>query len=363
MWPIVRDAVAQASDAIKVQFRWIVVSWFVMLALQSWDSRDGRGAAGVAEFFSAVLGITGVGLLGIAYTIQRAMEEAAVRKARTREAAAVQEVLIALPALGFAAGAALAAATVLMILRGILGTELPLAIAGTVIYGGLLFAAQRTVARSTRTLFTHAANSAALAAEARSDAATAQIQALQARMNPHFLFNALNTVAALVRSDPRTAETVVEHLSDVLRRTLDRSSGTAGTLRDEVDYLRAYLALEEQRWGNRLRIEWNIAEEAVSALLPPLVLQPLVENSLKHGLGGTLEGGAISIGARVAGDRLLLSVEDDGAGFPRGWTEGTGLGNLRQRLIAHYDGQATLDVSNQPSGSRVSIEVPFTCAS
>ena len=84
---------------------------------------------------------------------------------------------------------------------------------------------------------------------------------------------------------------------------------------------------------------------------------------MKHGLGGTLEGGAISIGARVAGDRLLLSVEDDGAGFPRGWTEGTGLGNLRQRLIAHYDGQATLDVSNQPSGSRVSIEVPFTCAS
>lgn len=363
MWPIVRDAVAQASDAIKVQFRWIVLSWFALLVLQSWDSRDGRGAAGVAEFLSAVLGMTGLGLLGIAYTVQRAMEEAAVRNARARDAAAVQEVLLALPALGFGAGAALAAATVLMIVRAILGAELPLAIAGTLLYGGFLFAAQRTVARSTRTLFAHASNSAAMAAEARSDAAAAQIQALQARMNPHFLFNTLNTVAALVRSDPRTAERVVEHLSDVLRRTLERSAGTSGTLRDEVEYLRAYLALEQQRWGDRLRVEWKIDDEALSAQLPPLVLQPVVENSLKHGLSGTIEGGAISIAARVAGGRLLLAVEDDGPGFPRGWKEGTGLGNLRQRLVAHYDGRATLDAGNQPSGARVAIDLPFTCAS
>ena len=224
MWSIVRDALARASPATRGVLRWIAISWVVMLVLQSWDSRDGRGAAGVAEFLSAVLGVSGFGLLGLAHTLQLAMEEAAIRKDHTRNPA-LQEVLIALPVLGFAAGAALGAATVLMLLRALLGAELVLAIVGILVYGSLLIVAQRTVARSVRTLFAHASQNATLAAEARSDAAAAQIQALQARMNPHFLFNALNTVASLVRSDPRAAERVVENLSDVLRRTLERSSG------------------------------------------------------------------------------------------------------------------------------------------
>ena len=362
MWPIVREAFAEASAATRVQLRWIVVSWILLLGLQIWDSRDGRGPAGVAEFLSAVLGMTGLALLGLVHALQQVMAEAASRREHSRDPA-LQDVLIALPVLGFAAGALLSAATVLMLLRALLGAELFLAIAGIAVYGGLLVVAHRTVARSTRTLFAHASQNATLAAEARSDAAAAQVQALQARMNPHFLFNALNTVASLVRSNPRSAEQVVENLSDVLRRTLERSSGTSGTVRDEVDYLRAYLALEQQRWGDRLRVEWNVEDAALPAELPPLVLQPLVENSLKHGLTGSLDGGTIRVSARTDADRLLLAVQDDGIGFARGWREGTGLGNLRQRLLAHYNGDASLDVSAEPSGARVAVNLPFTCGS
>jgi signal transduction histidine kinase len=362
MWPIVRDAFAGASAATRVQLRWIAASWILLLCLQIWDSRNGRGPAGVAEFLSAVLGMTGLALLGLAHALQQAMAEVAARRERSRDPA-LQDVLIALPVLGFAAGALLSAATVLMVLRALLGAELPLALTGTLVYGGLLIVAHRTVVRSTRTLFAHASRNATLAADARSDAAAAQVQALQARMNPHFLFNALNTVASLVRSNPRAAEQVVENLSDVLRRTLERSSGTSGTLRDEVDYLRAYLALEQQRWGDRLRVEWSVDETALPAPLPPLVLQPLVENSLKHGLNGSLDGGTIRISARADANRLLLSVQDDGIGFARGWREGTGLGNLRQRLVAHYSGDASLDVIAQPPGARVTVNLPFTCGS
>jgi LytS/YehU family sensor histidine kinase len=139
---------------------------------------------------------------------------------------------------------------------------------GTIAYGAMLVFAAHTVMRSTRTLFMHATQHAAAAAEARSEAAAAHVAALQAQMNPHFLFNALNTVASLVRSDPRAAEHVVENLSDVLRRTLERSAGTAGTVREEVEYVRAYLALEQQRCGERLRVEWSIPDHALEHPLP-----------------------------------------------------------------------------------------------
>jgi len=361
MWPIVRKAFAEASPEIRRQFRLIVVFWLAVIALQIWDSPDGRGAAGVAEFLSALLGTTGVALLGVAHTLQRTMEEASARQAPS-EADAVQQVLRTLPALGFAAGAVLGGAAVLMLLRALLGAELLLAIVGGTIYAGAVIIAARTVNRSVRTLFTHAARNARAAAEARSEAAAAQLSALQARMNPHFLFNALNTVAALVRSDRAEAERVVEDLSDVLRRTLERSASTTSTVREEIDYVRAYLALEQQRFGPRLRVERAVAPSALEAGLPPLVLQPLVENSLRHGLGSRIEGGTIRLAATVAAGRLVIVVEDDGNGFSRGWHEGTGLGNLRQRLSTSYGSEGILTVSDRRPGSRVVVEIPFAAA-
>src|SRR5512145_769247 len=145
MWPILRDAFAGASPATRGQVRWLAVSWGVLLALQIWDSRNGRGAAGVAEFMSALFGMTGLALLGLANALQQAMAEVASRRERSRDPA-IQQVLIALPVLGFAAGALLSAATVLMLLRALLGAELFLAITGIVVYGGLLIVAHLTVA-------------------------------------------------------------------------------------------------------------------------------------------------------------------------------------------------------------------------
>ena len=361
MWRIIRNAFAHASPGIRRQFRWVAVFWLLVMAAQVWDSRNGRGPAGVAEFMSALLGASGVALLGIAHALQLAMHETAVRPHPTREAAAVQTVLLALPPLAFAAGVMLGGAALLMVLRALLGSELPLAAAGTVVYGGLAVVAGRTVARSAETLFTHATRHAAAAADARSEAAAAQVAALQARMNPHFLFNALNTIASLVRTEPRKAERVVEDLSEVLRRTLDRSSTTSGTVRDEVDYLRAYLALEQERWGERLRVEWNVAANALEHPLPPLMLQPLVENALRHGLASRLDATSVRITIELA-DVLTLSVEDDGPGFARGWRDGTGLGSVRQRLASLYGDAAILRVVERHPGARVSVVVPRCAA-
>ena len=123
----------------------------------------------------------------------------------------------------------------------------------------------------------------------------AKISALQAQMNPHFLFNALNTVASLVRTDPRAAESTVENLAQVLRRTLDRSQRTFSTVEDEIGYLRAYLSVEMERYGDRLTVRWSVDPAADHLTLPPMTLQPLVENALKHGIGNRLHGGNLSI--------------------------------------------------------------------
>jgi LytS/YehU family sensor histidine kinase len=171
------------------------------------------------------------------------------------------------------------------------------------------------------------------------------------------LFNALNTVASLVRSNPPAAERVVENLSDVLRQTLRRSTAGMSTVGEELEYVRTYLQLEQERWGSRLRVEWDVDEEARMRPLPPLALQPLVENALAHGIGSRLTGGVITIAIR-AGNPLTLSVKDDGPGFPARWKEGTGLGNLRERLQAIYGGRASLDVASTPDGARVTVAVP-----
>ena len=221
----------------------------------------------------------------------------------------------------------------------------------------LLFAG-RTVTNSARTLFRHATHQAAVAADARSQAAAAHLSALQARMNPHFLFNALNTVAALVRSDPPAAERVVENLSDVMRQTLGRSAASMGTVDEELAYVRNYLMLEQARWGDRLVVEWNVDEVVRPWPLPPLILQPLVENALAHGIGARLAGGTIRITVR-GGDVLTMVVEDTGPGFPARWQAGTGLGNLRERLHTLYGERASLAVAGGSGGARVTVTVPL----
>ena len=177
-------------------------------------------------------------------------------------------------------------------------------------------------------------------------------------MNPHFLFNALNTIASLVRTDARAAEATTENLAAILRRTLDRSRSTVSTVEDEADYLRAYLAIEQERYGDRLSVEWRIDPGALPLRIPPMTLQPLAENALKHGIGGRLEGGRMRIVAARADGRLRLEVEDDGAGFAADAADGTGLGNLRARLATLYGDRASLTVTRLPRGARVTVELP-----
>src|SRR5690606_10777589 len=142
------------------------------------------------------------------------------------------------------------------------------------------------------------------AARAREAAAAAQLAALQAQLHPHFLFNALNTIASLVRTDARRAEATTENLARALRRTLVRSGRTHTTVAEERDFVCAYLAVEQERFGDRLDVAWAIEPATLPLRIPPMTLQPLVENALKHGIGERIEGGRVEIGARAAGGML-----------------------------------------------------------
>jgi two-component system LytT family sensor kinase len=144
----------------------------------------------------------------------------------------------------------------------------------------------------------------------------------------------------------------------VLRRTLARTSRTSGTLDEELEYLKAYLAVEEQRYGDRLSVSWSIADDTRRLTLPPLLLQPLVENALKHGLGARLEGGHLAIAAAREGDSLRLSVTDDGAGLPARTQEGTGIGNLRRRIATLYGDRAHFRLEQQNGSTVATLNLP-----
>lgn len=228
-----------------------------------------------------------------------------------------------------------------------------------VIAAGILYAAilsAREALGTSRLLFEETLRRTRIAERARADASEAQRRALQAQLNPHFLFNALNTVASLVRTDPRRAERTVEQLAMVLRRTLAHSAHPHTTLREEVEYVKAYLAVEQERWGDALRVTWTLAPDTLDATLPSMTLQTLVENALKHGVGRRLEGGHIAITSARVGDVVDLTVSDDGPGFDDGWREGTGLANLRQRLAALGKDGGRLTVEPGPGATvRVTI--------
>jgi two-component system LytT family sensor kinase len=150
----------------------------------------------------------------------------------------------------------------------------------------------------------------------------------------------------------------VEDLADVLRRTLQRSTAVLQTVADEVDYVKSYLALEQRRFGDRLRVEWTVSGDTLGAPLPAMTLQPLVENALRHGIASRIEGGTLAIRVDRRDSKLRVTVADSGPGFPPHAREGTGLGNLRERLTTLYGAAATLRVEPSETGALVSVEVP-----
>lgn len=186
---------------------------------------------------------------------------------------------------------------------------------------------------------------------------TARLAELQARIRPHFLFNTLNSAIALVRAEPGKAENLLEDLSDLFRHAL-MEQGESVSLRQEIAMAQAYLAIEQVRFGERLRIEWALDERAGAARLPPLLLQPLVENAVKHGVEPNAGGADIRVSTERRGARVVIKVNNtlSGVSSPRG--SGTALDNVRERLSLLHDVQADFQSGVKGGVFQVRIEVP-----
>jgi signal transduction histidine kinase len=194
--------------------------------------------------------------------------------------------------------------------------------------------------------------------------ADARLSTLQAQLNPHFLFNSLNTIAVLTRGgETATATRVIEQLSDVLRSTLSRAQANEVSLEDELDLVRQYLAVEQARFPDRLRPEFDVDPAVLSAAVPSFALQHLVENALRHGIAKRTDAGRLAIAARRDGASLEITVTDDGAGVAPGAAPapGHGLENTRERLRTLFPaGGASLDVSPaSPRGTTARLRVPY----
>ncbi len=194
----------------------------------------------------------------------------------------------------------------------------------------------------------------------------AQNQALRMQLQPHFLFNTLNSISALVHIDPDMADRMIARLGDLLRLSLDQSGQQEVTLAQEAQFLERYLAIERLRFQDRLTIGIEIPEELTRCRVPSFVLQPLVENAIKHGVGASASGGHIGVRARTEDGMLCLEVEDDGPGFvtsPRPG-HGIGTGNTRQRLQLLYGEAQSFELLSIPGkGTLARVRLPLTFSS
>ncbi|MBV8657982.1 MAG: histidine kinase [Burkholderiales bacterium] len=193
----------------------------------------------------------------------------------------------------------------------------------------------------------------------------AQLRMLQAQIEPHFLYNTLANAVGLIQPAPERAQLLLERLIDYLRATLAASRGVELPLRGEIDTLTAYLELMKVRMGDRLRYRIELAEAAAGLSLPPMLLQPIVENAISHGLEPKIEGGEIVLTAAVEANELRIVIRDTGAGFrpdaPRKPGGGVGLANLRERIAALYGREGGLSLTdNSDGGVCVTLRIPMS---
>lgn len=191
--------------------------------------------------------------------------------------------------------------------------------------------------------------------------AQSQLQALRMQLQPHFLFNTLNAISALALSDPSQARLMIARLGDFLRLTLEERHAPQIPLARELEFLHCYLGIQQVRFQDRLATHVEMPKDTLHAAVPNMILQPLVENALRHGLLSKSERGSLHVSSRRAGDQLQLCVEDDGLGLPpEGLREGVGLGNTRERLQVMFGNAARLDLHRRHGGgTRVEIHLPF----
>ena len=191
----------------------------------------------------------------------------------------------------------------------------------------------------------------------------AQLQSLQRQLHPHFLFNTLNTISGLIRTDPEGADVMIDRLGDLLRMTLHKSGIQEVPLKEELDVLQKYVEIEQTRFGSRLNVEMHIQPEVLDAQIPSLALQPLVENAIRHGIAPNARPGWIAVHASREGDELVVQIRDSGDGLPpdrlMALNRGVGLDNTRARLEHLYRTNYQFTFSNLERGFCVTIRIPF----
>jgi LytS/YehU family sensor histidine kinase len=198
-------------------------------------------------------------------------------------------------------------------------------------------------------------------------ATEAQLQVLKLEMQPHFLFNALHAVSAQIHSNPKAANDTLVLVSDMLRHAVETTRLQEVPLREELAILRLYAQIQQVRFGERLKITWDIAEVTLDAAVPHMILQPILENALKHGLETHSDAGKVVISSRADGDTLCLAIRDDGPGVQTPSSRpGSGLGlvNVRDRLAQLHGGRQSLRITAPPEGGTlVTISIPLSYVS
>jgi two-component system, LytTR family, sensor kinase len=191
----------------------------------------------------------------------------------------------------------------------------------------------------------------------------ARLKTLQAELHPHFLFNTLHAISTLVHRDPEAADRMISRLSDLLRITFDRSGEAKVSLKEEIEFLQKYLDIEQTRFQDRLTVNVTIEPDALDGEVPRMILQPLVENAIKHGIAGRHGGDCVQVSAGRVGERLWMQVRDNGGGLQvrtlRALRTGVGLANTRDRLDCLYGRLYRLEFSDRDGGLSVLIEIPF----
>lgn len=193
----------------------------------------------------------------------------------------------------------------------------------------------------------------------------AQLQTLQMQLHPHFLFNTLNTISELIHRDPRAADRMVARLGDLLRLALDTQGTQEVPLKQELEFLEKYLDIERMRFHDRLTIKLDVDPQSLDARLPNMILQPLVENAIKHGIARKPGAGTIDIKIERQDGNLRVRIRDDGTGLPAEWRttgarEGIGLRNTRQRLEQLYDGGHRFELHDvEGGGVEVEMTIPY----
>jgi two-component system LytT family sensor kinase len=189
--------------------------------------------------------------------------------------------------------------------------------------------------------------------------ALAQFHALRAQLHPHFLFNALNAISSLIHSDPTRADRMLSRISELLRLAIDTSARPEVALDEELEFARRYLEVERMRYGERLDVRIDVRDGMGHALVPNMLLQPLLENAVRHGVAPHARPGRVEVRADRAGDRLSIVVGDTGAGFDAESPDGVGLKATRQRLEKLYGADQRLEFASVPAGFEARVSLPF----